>query len=59
MGVVGGIDHGETARAIMKRLLTNAVAQHMNWAGKGGKMAFSRMSLFTVVCGKCTFSTVY
>lgn len=37
----------------MQQLVTDRVAEKMNWAGRGEKLAFRRMTLFAVVCGKC------
>ena len=52
MGLAGGSCVPDTVRAVMKRLMTSAVAKQVNWKGKGGKVSFSSLSLRSVVCGK-------
>jgi len=49
--VVGGSSVGETVRSVMKRLMTSAVAQGLNWKGKGQKQSFSALTLKAVACG--------
>lgn len=51
LGLAGGSDVTETTRAILKRLMSSAVAKMVNWKGKGGKKPFGSMNLLPVVCG--------
>jgi len=49
---VGGNDACDTARRVMKKIMTKKLALNFNWKGRGDKMAFSKMNLWPVVCGK-------
>lgn len=51
---VGGSDPSDTARRVMKKLMTGTVALQFNWMGRGQKRAFSKMNLWPLVCGKGT-----
>ena len=53
LATVGGVTAAETARNVMKRLMSSAVAVNCNWKGKGGKHAFGKTKLKTIVCGRC------
>ena len=52
LGIVGGSDTAETTRAVLSRLMRSDVARNLNWAGKGGKTAFGKMELTSIICGE-------
>ena len=48
---VGGNDASDTARRVMKKLMTRRLALQFNWKGRGEKRGFSKMNLWPVVTG--------
>jgi len=52
LGAVGGKDVAETTRRIMRSVMTNGVAQKMNFAGRGRKTGINDMKVLNVVVGK-------
>lgn len=51
LGAIGGKDASETTRRIMRSLMTNAVAERVNFAGRGGKKAIQEMKLLQAIIG--------
>ena len=47
----GGSSVTETARRVMRKLITTEVALKMNWTGKRGKVGLATMDLKNVVFG--------
>jgi len=49
---IGGTTVRECTNRILRYLITNSTATHFNWIGKGVKMAFSKLTLTSVIIGK-------
>ena len=49
---IGGTTVRECTNRILRYLLTNSTATHFNWMGKGDKIAFSKLTLTSVIIGK-------
>lgn len=43
-----------SVRRLLTHMITNNLAQEINWMGKGEKVAFSKLNLLTVLKGKKT-----
>lgn len=52
LGRSGGSTVAESARHIMKRLMSNEVAVLCNWKGKSGKYGLNKTFMEKIVCGK-------
>ena len=51
LGAIGGKDANETTRRIMRSLMTNSVAERVNFVGRGGKKAIKEMKLLQAIIG--------
>ena len=51
LALVGGGTVGQTARHIMKKLMSDNVAVSYNFKGKGAKRSFAALNLKSIVCG--------
>jgi len=52
LGAIGGKDVAETTRRILRAILENGVAVHMNFAGRGGKHGIEKMKILRLVVGE-------
>lgn len=46
---IGGASVSDSTRRLLRHLFTNRCARHLNWKGRGGKMALSETSLSSVI----------
>ncbi|XP_042913720.1 uncharacterized protein [Parasteatoda tepidariorum] len=51
LALIGGKDVEKATRNLMGRIFSKDVAPLLNWAGRGGKMAFSTLLIKDVVVG--------
>jgi len=49
----------ETTRRVLRAILDNSVAIHMNFAGRGGKHGIENMKLMCLVVGKNYITYIY
>jgi hypothetical protein len=49
---IGGDNIKSTVRRLLSHLFTNALARHINWLGKGEKLALSKLQLKDLIVGK-------
>ena len=52
LGAIGGKDVAETTRRILRSLMTNGVAQRLNFAGRVSKTGISDLKILDVVIGR-------
>ncbi len=50
---VGGKSVDEATRRVLRYTMTDDLACHFNWRGKGQKNAFSELQLKSVIISKC------
>ena len=51
LSLVGGSSVEDTTRNVMRRIMTNNLAMHLNYGGRGNKLAFGSCLLKKVVIG--------
>jgi len=50
---IGGANVKECTRRILRYLMTNNCGRFVNWKGRGGKVAFSQMTVCSIIISEC------
>lgn len=56
---IGGENMKKTVRRLLAFMFANKVAREINWMGKGGKLAFSKLKIKDVLTSKFKKGNMY